>query len=276
VKYKYSIEMTPEEVGALMREVSTNLPVFMDNVVRLLTGLTRRVQEAGEADAGEEGDEHEDNVLRVVWPKPGEPEPEESVAAPLTLEQRLAQYGLTPTTGLMRTLEVLQDSGGSIVIAEQGLADRPASYEGDGVAIALNWPSPRESKDASAVWFEFLGEWCRSYEVPAADPSHESERRPAMLAEIAGTPAELLLKKHIVFGAGACLNRAVYQTLLLRGLLTDGKEHTRFSEASLADPIRLADHISANITLVAHGSMPELRVFHDITGKWTSYLSEEA
>ena len=74
----------------------------------------------------------------------------------------------------------------------------------------------------------------------------------------------------------SCLNRAVYRTLLLRGLLTDGKERTRFSEASIANPVRLADHISANITLVAHGVMPELRIFHDITGKWTLHTEEGA
>lgn len=283
MKYKYSVEMTPEEAGTLMREISANVPVFVENALRLMSMLTQHLQGGHGPEGGEE--ESDDNVLRVVWPKPGEPLPEEGASDPedasrgpqkprvapskMTFPERLAQYGLTPETGLMRTLEVLQDSGGGIVIAERGLADRPASYEGDGFAVALNWPSTRELENANNVWVRFLSEWCQNYEVPAADPTAEAERRPAMLAGIAGTPAELPLKKHIVFAAGGCLNRAVYRTLLLRGLLTDGKEHTRFSEASRADAVRLADHISANITLVAHGIMPELRIFHDITGKWT-------
>lgn len=280
MKYKYSIEMTPEEVGGLMREVSANMPMLFDSAMRLLSSLTRQMQGAGGPDLGGEGDDPVDNVLRVVWPKSGEAGGEaggeEPTATPMTLEQRLAYCGLTPETGLMRTLEVLPDAGGGIVIAERGLSDRPASYEGDGFAVALNWPSAPEQKRASAVWLSFLSEWCQNYEVPAADPAAEAERRPTMLAGIAGTPAELLLKKHIVFAAGGCLNRAVYRTLLLCGLLTDGEERTRFSEASLADPVRLADHISANITLVAHGVMPELRIFHDITGKWTLHTEEEA
>ena len=284
MKYKYSIEMTPKEVGGLMRAVGANLPALVEGVLQLAPLLRSHVKTMLSEAESSEGEATKDNVLRVVWPVPdaspqedstegaeGDVADDEAQAQDLTVEARLEQYNLTPRTGLMRTLGVAHADEAGVIITERGLSDRPATYEGEGFTIALNWPTTQEFHEADDAWYDFLNEWCMHYEVPAADPEKEAERRPKMLHSLIGTRRELLIKKHIIFGAGACLNRAVYHALK-GGLAEDGHEADRFTPSSLRDLVKLSDHISANITLVAHGSMPELRILHDITGKWSSLL----
>ena len=293
MKYTYTLEITPEEVGTLMREVSSNLPAFVDGVARMVPDLLARLQaqhpdedephpiekymqpakDGQRPPAGANREAGGATVLKVLFGA-GDPDSaaprDNDEGPPRDILERLEWYDLVHARGLMRTLEVVFADDTTLSIGERGLADRPASYEGEGVIITVNWPTVAECGVVDDAWYEFLTAWCHNYEFASDDPE-EAERRPKMLQALIGTPGEVSLKKHIIFNAQACMNRAVY-TSLTSGLAFDGQQNTRFREESLLDVQKLADHISANIMLVAHGIMPELRVFHDITGKWFSFI----
>lgn len=290
MKYKYSIEMTPEEVGGIMREVGANMPALLEGLLRLPPMLRDHISKMNGKLVEKEGETPEGKVLRVVWPLPDDDDDNDAPAdsdsagysdVPAEVDHppkidvmaRLEMCGLTHKQGLMRTLEVAHADASGVILAERGLSDRPATYEWDGFTIAVNWADDAELHDADDAWYDFLHDWCANYEIAALDAEKEAERRPKLLNSIIGTRQELLIKKYIVFKACACLNRAVYYALV-GGLAEDGHEAKRFRTESLSDLVCLADHISANITLVAHGSMPELRVLHDITGKWSAFLAD--
>lgn len=282
MKYTYTLEMTPEELGAVLREVGTNMPTFLEGVLRSMPDALARVQSQasaveasrreGAVKPGAKASGDHDNVLTLVFDSgDSAPSGKHDDELPRDPQQLLRWFSLTHEQGLMRTLEVIAASDTSVSVGERGLADRPASYEGDGVVITANWPQRSECEDLDNEWYDFLTEWCHGFSFPSDDPK-EAERRPKMLQALIGTPGEVNLKKHILFNAQACMNRAVYNALT-EGLACDGAQHMRFKDDELLHLKKLADHISANIMLVAHGTMPELRVLHDITGKWTSFLT---